>query len=63
MKIGKRLRIVREARELIRDAVAAGMSKEEAGEAMQEAMKAKYGADVDWMDIIELILKVLALFL
>lgn len=63
MKIGKRLRIVREARELIRDAVAAGMSKEEAGEAMQEVMKAKYGADVDWMDIIELILKVLALFL
>lgn len=63
MKIAKKLRIVREAREVMRDAIAGGMSKDEAGEAMQEAMKAKYGADADWLDIIELILKVLALFL
>lgn len=63
MLLVKRLRILREARQSIEIAIASGMSHDEAGEAMLADMRDKYGADVDWLKILELILKVLALFL
>lgn len=63
MLLVKRLRIVREARQSIEAAMASGLSAEDAGEAMLADMRDKYAGDKDWLTILEIILKLLALFL
>lgn len=63
MLLGKRLRVIREARKAFDAAVDSGLSKDEAFEEMLNEMQRTYGADMDWMEILGLILKVLALFL
>jgi hypothetical protein len=63
MLLGKRLRVIREARKAFDDAVDSGLSKDEAFEETLNEMQRAYGADMDWMEILGLILKVLALFL
>jgi len=63
MLLVKRLRVVREARQAIEAAMASGMSAEDAGEAMLADMRDKYAGDKDWLTILEIILKLLALFL
>ena len=63
MKLGKRLRILREVREAFDAAVDSGLSKDEAFESAVDEMQTKYGADPDWGAILKLILQILALFL
>ncbi len=63
MLLGKRLRVIREARAAFDKAVDSGLSKDEAFEDAVSAMQQKYGADADWLTILEWVLKILALFL
>lgn len=63
LSLRQRLQIVREARQSIEAGIRGGATKEEACDNMLAEMQAQYGADASWLLILELLLKLIALFL
>lgn len=61
MRLLEKLRIQREAREVYDSARASGKSHDEAGEVVASTLQERYGANVDWAKIVELIMLLLAL--
>jgi hypothetical protein len=62
MKFLERLRLQRETLQLVRKAKAEGKTDEEAKDFAMEQMKEKYGATIDWMKILEMVMTILAMF-
>jgi hypothetical protein len=59
MRLSDKLRLFREARQIYQQSREGGKDHDESAEQVMEQMKEKYGAAVDWMKIIELILMLL----